>query len=301
MCNSNKDFVHLHAHTHFSVQDALPSPTAYTKKARELGFRATAITDHGKMSGTVEFVNGCRNHIDDVAPIKPIIGIEVYTCEDRFDKSKTDDGKRRKLNHLTLLAQNETGYKNLLALSALGNDPNAFYYSPRIDWGCIKEHSEGVIALSGCLASEVNQALMKEDIEHAESVARRFKGVFGDRYFMELQYHGIEEQKNNLNHLIDISKKFDIPLCASNDVHYLDKLDWKLHDVLIQMRDQREASSGVAKKNGKKEAYGSHQFWLKSYEEMNKIFSTVPEALKNTVLISLKLMLSIFFPKQIFH
>ena len=286
MCSSNKDFVHLHAHTHFSVQDALPSPTNYAKKAREMGFRATAITDHGKMSGTVEFVNGCRNPIDNVDAIKPIIGIEVYTCEDRFDKSKTEDGRRRKLNHLTLLAQNETGYKNLLALSALGNDPNAFYYSPRVDWGCIQEHSEGVIALSGCLASEVNQALMKQDIEQAENVAQRFKNVFGDRYFMELQYHGIDEQKNNLNHLIDIAKKYDIPLCASNDVHYLDKLDWKLHDVLIQMRDQREASSGVAKKNGKKEAYGTHQFWLKSYEEMNKIFSTVPESLKNSVLIS---------------
>ena len=107
MCNKNKDFVHLHAHTHFSVQDALPSPKNYALKAREMGFRAAAITDHGKMSGTVEFVNGCRNPIDNVAPIKPIIGIEVYTCEDRFDKSKTEDGRRRKLNHLTLLAQNE--------------------------------------------------------------------------------------------------------------------------------------------------------------------------------------------------
>ena len=183
MCN-NKDFVHLHAHTHFSVQDALPSPTAYTKKAREMGFRATAITDHGKMSGTVEFVNGCRNPIDNVAPIKPIIGIEVYTCEDRFDKSKTEDGRRRKLNHLTLLAQNETGYKNLLALSALGNDPNAFYYSPRVDWGCIEAHSEGVIALSGCLASELNQSLIKEDFDLADSVVDRFKSVFNDRYFI---------------------------------------------------------------------------------------------------------------------
>ena len=298
MCN-NKDFVHLHAHTHFSVQDALPSPTAYTKKARELGFRATAITDHGKMSGTVEFVNGCRNPIDNVAPIKPIIGIEVYTCEDRFDKSKTEDGRRRKLNHLTLLAQNEKGYKNLLALSALGNDPNAFYYSPRVDWGCIEAHSEGVIALSGCLASELNQSLIKEDFDLADSVVDRFKSVFDDRYFIELQYHGIDEQKHNTPHLLEFAKKYGVRTCASNDVHYLDKLDWKLHDVLIQMRDQREASSGVTKKNGKKEAYGSHQFYLKGREDMEKIFGTLPECLDNSVLISE--MVEDFFKLDVEH
>ena len=136
MCN-NKDFVHLHAHTHFSIQDALPSPKAYAHKAREMRFRASAITDHGKMGGVIEFVENCKIP-STTDPIKPIIGIEVYTCPDRFDKSKTEDGRRRKLNHLTLLAQNEKGYKNLLSLSALGNDPEAFYYSPRVDWECIE-------------------------------------------------------------------------------------------------------------------------------------------------------------------
>jgi len=286
MCN-NKDFVHLHAHTHFSIQDALPSPKNYAMKAREMGFRATAITDHGKMGGAVEFVEACKGY-GDHAPIKPIVGIEVYTCQDRFDKSKDDDGRRRKLNHLTLLAQNEVGYKNLLSLSALGNDPDAFYYSPRVDWGCIEKHSEGVIALSGCLASEVNQALIKEDFDKANSVVDRFKNVFGDNYYVELQYHGIEEQKHNMNHLLELAKRYDVPTVASNDVHYLDKFDWELHDVLIQMRDQREARSGVDKKGGKKEAYSSHQFFLKSFEDMNKIFGKIPEALRNSVLISEK-------------
>ena len=284
MCN--KDFVHLHAHTHFSIQDALPTPAKYALKARELGFRASAITDHGKLGGAVEFVENCRNK-SDFGPIKPIIGIEVYTCPDRFDKSKTDDGKRRKLNHLTLLAQNELGYKNLLKLSALGNDPEAFYYSPRVDWGCIEKYSEGVIALSGCLASEVNQSLMREDIDSASNIVSRFKSVFNDRYFIELQYHGINEQKHNMKHLLDLAKRFGINTVASNDVHYLDKLDWKLHDVLIQMRDQRESRTGADKKNGKKEAYGSHQFYLKSHEDMMKIFGNgAPEAIKNSVLIS---------------
>jgi DNA polymerase III alpha subunit len=282
---NNKDFVHLHAHTHFSIQDALPTPKNYAHKAREMGFRATAITDHGKMGGVVEFAENCKMP-GATDPIKPIIGIEVYTCPDRFDKSKTDDGKRRKLNHLTLLAANETGYKNLLALSAIGNNPDAFYYSPRIDWGCIEKHSEGVIALSGCLASELNQSLMKEDLDEANNVVSKFKSVFNERYFVELQYHGIEEQKHNMKHLLDLAKKYDVPTVASNDVHYLDKMDWEIHDVLIQMRDQRDARAGGEKKNGKKEAYGSHQFYLKSYDDMNKIFGSLPDALKNTVLIS---------------
>ena len=282
MCN--KDFVHLHAHTNFSIQDALPSPKNYALKAREMGFIATAITDHGKMGGVVEFVENCRSY-SDYDPIKPIIGIEVYTCPDRFDKSKTEDGRRQKLNHLTLLAQNEVGYKNLLSLSALGNDPEAFYYSPRIDWSCIQKHSEGVIALSGCLASEVNQAIMKEDVAKAENIVSKFKDLFGDRYFVELQYHGIEEQKHNMKYLLDLAKKFNLKTVASNDVHYLDKMDWELHDVLIQMRDQRDARTD--KKNGKKEAYGSHQFYLKSHAEMMKIFGNgAPEAVKNSVLIS---------------
>ena len=285
MCN-NKDFVHLHAHTHFSIQDALPSPKAYAHKAREMGFRATAITDHGKMGGVIEFVENCKIP-STTDPIKPIIGIEVYTCPDRFDKSKTEDGRRRKLNHLTLLAQNEKGYKNLLSLSALGNDPEAFHYSPRVDWECIEKHSEGVIALSGCLASELNQPLMKDDLITANSVVDKFKSLFDDRYFVELQYHGIEEQKHNMGHLLDLAKKYDVPVVASNDVHYLDKLDWELHDVLIQMRDQRDSRSGAEKKGGKKEAYSSHQFFLKSYDDMTKVFGVgAPEALKNSVLIS---------------
>ena len=283
MCNSKQDFVHLHAHTHFSIQDALPSPQAYAIKAREMGFKATAITDHGKLGGVCDFVDGCRTNSVDYPTIKPIIGIEVYTCPDRFDKSRTEDNRRQKLNHLTLLAQNETGYKNLLRITEYGADPNAFYYSPRVDWSVLEKHSEGVIALSGCLASELSQALIKEDDEEANNVVSKFKNLYGDRYFVELQYHKIEEQKSNLPKLIRLADKYNVKYVASNDVHYLEAKDWKLHDILIQMRDLREASSGVAKKNGKKEAYGSHQFFLKSFDEMMMIFNKKPEALYNTL------------------
>ena len=285
-CNNpehKQDFVHLHAHTHFSVQDALPSPKAYAMKAREMGFPATAITDHGKMGGVVEFVDACRAPHESYAPIKPLIGCEFYTCEDRFDKSKDEDGRRRKLNHLTLIAQNEVGYRNLLQMCAIGADPNAFHYSPRVDWGVIQEHSEGVIALSGCLASELSQSLLREDTEQAGDIIKRFKETFGDRYYLEMQYHGIPEQKHNLPYLCNLSSEFDVPMVASNDVHYMNATDWQLHDVLIQMRDLRE-DKGSGKKNGKKEAYGSHQFWLKSEAEMRKVFgSQVPESLTNTL------------------
>ena len=293
MCNTcnnpehKQDFVHLHAHTHFSVQDALPSPKAYAMKAREMGFPATAITDHGKMGGVVEFVDACRAPHEKYAPIKPLIGCEFYTCEDRFDKSKDEDGKRRKLNHLTLIAQNETGYRNLLRMCAIGADPNAFHYSPRVDWGVLQEHSEGVIALSGCLASELSQALLREDRDSAGEIVERFKEVYGDRYFIELQYHGIPEQKHNLPLLCEMAKQYDVSMVASNDVHYLNGTDWQLHDVLIQMRDLREDKGSNGKKNGKKEAYGTHQFWLKSEAEMRNIFgSNVPESISNTLALA---------------
>ena len=284
--NHKQDFVHLHAHTHFSVQDALPSPTKYALKAREMGFPAAAITDHGKMGGVIEFVDACRAPHEKFAPIKPLIGCEVYTCEDRFDKSKDENGGRRKLNHLTLIAQNEVGYKNLLRMTAIGADPDAFHYSPRIDWEVLKAHSEGVIALSGCLASELSQALLKEDRDSASEIVKRFKDVYGERYYIELQYHGIPEQKHNLPLLCEMARKYDVPMVASNDVHYINNDDWQLHDVLIQMRDIRE-DKGSEKKNGKKEAYGTHQFWLKSEPEMRRIFeSNVPESITNTVALA---------------
>ena len=280
MCN-NKDFVHLHCHTHFSVQDALPTPEKLILGAKAQGFTSIAITDHGKMAGHVEFADAAHKN-----DIKPILGCEFYLAQDRFNRNYiTSDGSkgREKLAHLTILAQNRQGYKNILQLGYEASNPDCFYYSPRIDFDYLTQHSEGLIILSGCLASELQQALLKGTYEDGLKVAKKYKEVFGERYFIELQYHGIEDQAHNLPDLIKIAKYLDIRTVASNDVHYLDAMDWELHDVLIQMRDLREKET---KSNGKKEAYSSHQFWLKSYDEMYKIFgSKIPEAISNTKLI----------------
>jgi DNA polymerase III alpha subunit len=274
MCN--KDFVHLHCHTHYSVQDALPTPEKLILGAKEQGFSAVAITDHGKMAGHFEFVEAAQK-----ANIKPILGCEFYFAKNRHERQK----EREKLAHLTVLAQNAVGYQNILQLGYEASNPECYYYSPRIDFDYLSQHSEGLIVLSGCLASELNQALMKGTYEDGLAVAKKYKEVFGDRYFIELQYHGIEEQKQNLPPLIKIAKELDIKVVASNDVHYVQPADWKLHDVLIQMRDLRDDK--VAKGGGKKEAYGSKQFWLKSHDEMYSIFGDkIPEAISNTRLIA---------------
>jgi len=282
MCN-NKDFVHLHCHTHYSVQDALPTPEKLILGAKAQGFTSIAITDHGKMAGHFEFADAAHKN-----NIKPILGCEFYLAKDRYDKSNlAADGTkkgREKLSHLTILAQNKEGYKNILQLGYEASNPDCYYYFPRIDFDYLAKYSEGLICLSGCLASELNQALLKGSYEDGLRVAKKYKEVFGDRYFIELQYHGIEEQKHNLPSLVKIAKDLDIRTVASNDVHYVEAMDWKLHDVLIQMKDLRDDKG--SKNQGKKEAYGSHQFWLKSYDDMYRIFGgKVPESLSNTKLI----------------
>lgn len=282
MCN--KDFTHLHNHSFFSVQDALPSPAQLAKAAAEQGFTGIALTDHGRMGGHFDFAEAARAN-----NIKPILGCEFYLAKDRFDKNNiSSDGtkSREKLTHLTVLALNPKGYENLLKLGYEASNPDCYYYFPRIDFEFLSQNNEGLVVLSGCLASELQQTLLKSSYEDAINVAKKFKDVFGERYFIELQYHGIEEQKHNLPHLVKLAKDLDIKTVASNDVHYVAPSDWKLHDVLIQMKDLRDEKTTSKANTGKKEAYGSHQFYLKSYDEMFKIFGArVPEALSNTKLI----------------
>jgi len=283
MCN--KDFVHLHAHSFYSVQDSLPSPEKLILGAKSLGQTAMALTDHGKMAGHFEFAEAAHKN-----GIKPILGCEFYLAKNRYDKSTTaEDGSkkgREKLSHLTVLAQNRIGYQNMLQLGFEASNPDCYYYFPRIDFEYLAKHNEGLIVLSGCLASELNQALLKGGYDDGLKVAKKYKEVFGDRYFIELQYHGIEEQKHNLPSLVKMARELDIRTVASNDVHYVEAADWKLHDVLIQMKDLRDDKGSNKATSGKKEAYGSRQFWLKSYEEMSKIFGEkAPDSISNTKLI----------------
>jgi len=270
------------------VQDALPSPTQYASKLSEMGFRAGAITDHGRMSGAIEFVGACRKVSTDENKIKPILGCEFYTYHDRFDKNPiVVDGKKRrpKHNHLTLLAQNEVGYRNMLRMASIGAQ-EGYYYEPTIDHDVLSRHSEGVIAMSGCMGSEVSQLLLKGQKEQALQTAAWFKEQYPDRYYIEMHYHGIEEQQSVLiPGLYEIAKKLDLPMVCANDVHYLEQEDWKVHKLHISMRDQ-DKDNNVS---GKFQAYQTKNFHLKTYEEMNKIFgSKIPEALTNTVELSEK-------------
>jgi DNA polymerase-3 subunit alpha len=270
------------------VQDALPSPTQYASKLSEMGFRAGAITDHGRISGAIEFVGACRKVSTDENKIKPILGCEFYTYHDRFDKNPiVVDGKKRrpKHNHLTLLAQNEVGYRNMLRMASIGAQ-EGYYYEPTIDHDVLSRHSEGVIAMSGCMGSEVSQLLLKGQKDQALQTAAWFKEQYPDRYYIEMHYHGIEEQKSVLiPGLYEIAKKLDLPMVCANDVHYLEQEDWKVHKLHISMRDQ-DKDNNVS---GKFQAYQTKNFHLKTYEEMNKIFgSKIPEALTNTVELSEK-------------
>lgn len=307
---SNKDLVHYHCHSRHSAQDALPAPEALANKAREMGFPAIALTDHGVMSGIVPFVDACRSTKSEFAPIKPIVGIETYTFRNRTFRSiegmtdlhSWEMGKkgRPRINHLTLLAQNAKGYENLIKVSSDAAD-TGFYYKPRTDRSFLQEHAEGVIALSGCLAGEVSQRILAGDLKGAEETMGWYKEVYGDNYYAELQYHDIPDQKIVLPEIISMAKRNNIPLICTNDVHYLEYDDWKPHNVLVQTgsisktkkegvddaeeteEEQSQQEEEDEKKTGKAEAYKTHQFFLKSAKDMLNIFSKYPEALRNSV------------------
>ena len=300
---TKQNFVHLHVHTHISVQDALPSPTELAMYARKTGFPAVAITDHGKMAGAVEFVDACRKPADGLPAIKPIIGYEAYVTEDMDLKQHImcDDGAKRKppTFHLTLLAMNEVGYKNLMHISTVASTVGK-YYTPRIShsWladktegilgpGIFTQNTEGIIALSGCLGGEIAKALSQDNIEKAEAAAQRYVDIFGDRFYIELQYHKEPEQKRILPMLRDIANKFNIKMVCTNDAHYLQPEDWEVHDVLIAIRDMKDDDGEGELNVGKRNAYKTRQYWLKSEEEMTQVFGKFsPESISNTLEIS---------------
>ena len=223
-------FTHLHVHSHYSLLDGAGKIEGLIKRAKELGMTALALTDHGNMYGALEFYNKCE-----AQGIKPIPGYEAYVAPNsRGEKS----GSMKDSNcHLTLLAMNETGFNNLLVLSSRAFK-EGFYYKPRIDRELIKEYNEGLICLSGCLAGELPRTLYRgnlspESYAKAKETAKWYKSVFGDRYYIELQNHGIEEQKMVLGPLAQIARELDIPTVATNDVHYILREDYEAQDILL--------------------------------------------------------------------
>jgi DNA polymerase-3 subunit alpha len=268
-------FVHLHLHTEFSLLDGFTRIDKLFEKVKTLGMEAVAITDHGVMFGVVDFYKAAKKH-----GIKPIIGCEVYVApRSRFDK---EPGVDKNAGHLVLLVKNEIGYRNLIKMVSAGYT-EGFYYKPRIDYELLSNHSEGLIALSACLAGDVQRLLFDGDMDGAEKLALRLKDMFdpGD-FYLELQDHGIKEQQIVNRRLIDLSKNTGIGLVATNDVHYLDKEDADTHDILLCIQTGKTLSDRDRMK------FQGKEFYLKSPSEMSELFGTKEEALLNTVKIANK-------------
>ena len=220
-------FTHLHVHTEYSLLDGSNKIKEYVKRVRELGMDSAAITDHGVMYGVIDFYKAAK-----AEGINPIIGCEVYVAPNaRFDKELT--GGEDRYYHLVLLAENNTGYANLMKIVSRGFT-EGYYYKPRVDMEVLNEFHEGIIALSACLAGEVQRYISKGLIDEAQKAARKYEACFGKgNYFLELQDHGIPEQKTVNAALLKMSKELDIPLVVTNDVHYTYAEDEKSHDVLL--------------------------------------------------------------------
>lgn len=265
----SKDFVHLHVHTEYSLLDGFSRIKNLVNRAKELNMSAVAITDHGCMFGAIDFFKVAKKE-----GIKPIIGCEVYTAprgmkdkDPNFDKSQ---------GHLILLAKDTTGYQNLIKLVSAAY-VQGFYYKPRVDIDEIKKHSEGIIALSACLAGDVSQALMNRNYDKAKNIALKYKEIFGEEnYYLEIQDHNLPEQKEVNRELIRLSKEIGVGLVATNDVHYVRKEDSKIHDILMCIQMGKTVNDPARMR------FGSDEFYLKSREEMEEIFPEVQEALDNT-------------------
>ena len=262
-------FAHLHLHTEYSLLDGACRIKRLLDTAAERGDRAVAITDHGVMYGAVDFYKAAK-----ARGINPIIGCEVYVAQrSRFDKTRELDSEHR---HLVLLCENNTGYQNLAAMVSK-SWIEGFYSKPRVDFELLEQYHEGLIALSACLAGEVPRALVANDYDRAKEAALRYRDIFGDgNFFLELQDHGIREQKLINPALIRLSKDTGIPLVVTNDCHYIRREDSKMHHILLCI----QTNHTIEDKDGME--FASDEFYYKSEEEMRALFPDHPEAADNT-------------------
>lgn len=260
-------FTHLHVHTQYSILDGAASIKGLIKKAKEFGMEALAITDHGNMFGDLEFYNAAQKE-----GIKPILGCEAYVARgSRFVK----DGKNMSGDHLILIAKNLKGYHNLIKLSSLSFDPNAFYRTSRIDKDLLFEHSEGIICSSACLGGIIPQMILANNIPEAEKIIQEYKEVFGEDYYIELQDHGTEDQLYVKPILIKLANKYGVKIIATNDVHFINASDFDAHRILICLNTGKKLSEDT------KLVYTGQEY-LKSQKEMEELFYDIPEAITNT-------------------
>ena len=268
------EFVHLHVHSEFSLLDGANRIKDLPVRAKELGMDAIAVTDHGAMFGTIDFYKACKAN-----GVKPIIGCEVYVASrTRFDKEPNIDNK---YYHLILLAKNNEGYKNLAKLVSLGY-VDGYYYKPRIDKEILEKYHEGLICCSACLGGEIAQSILKDDLAKAEEIALWHKNIFGEDYYLEVQSNTLREQILVNQKLVELARKLNIPLVATNDSHYLKKEDYYNHEVLLCIQTGKRMTDEDRMK------FQTNDFYIKSPEEMKEFFKNIPEALENTVKIAEK-------------
>jgi len=276
---------HLHVHTEYSLLDGADRIKDLLKRCRELGMDSIAITDHGNMYGAVQFYKEAI-----AAGIKPIIGCEVFVApRSLYDKEPHIDDR---YSHLTLLAKNNDGYRNLVKLVSAGFI-DGFYYKPRIDMQLLESYHEGIIALSGCLAGAIQGLVLSQQYEEAERLALKLSNIFGDNnFYLEIQDHSIDEEQIVVQELVRIFKRTGIPLVATNDVHYIDKEDAEVHDILLCIQ------TGKTINDTGRMRFKTDQFYLKSPLEMSELFEYIPEAIKNSVEIAERCNVTFDFSKR---
>ena len=278
-------FTHLHVHTEYSLLDGACRVRELVRRAKELGQTSIAVTDHGVMFGCVEFYDACVSE-----GIRPIIGCEVYVAPRSLDqKTHGIDSERF---HLTLLCKNETGYKNLISMVST-SWTEGFYTKPRIDKKLLESHSEGLIALSGCLAGEVSRCILKGDYDGAKKTALSHKEVFGDDYYLEIQNHNYSEEISINSELLRLSKETGIKLVATNDVHYVRREDSEIQELLLCIGTNHTFGEDTGM------SFKTDEFFLKSEEEMLEAFSFFPDAVANTQLVAAKCRFDFSFGKTI--
>lgn len=317
-------FVHLHVHSQYSILDAMPSVQTLAERAASFGMPALALTDHGNMYGAVDFYKACKE-----VKVKPIIGSEFYVApESRFDKTRTSGSKSA--FHLTLLAKNQQGYHNLCKLSSIGF-LEGFYYHPRIDHQVLEQYKEGIVCLSGCLSSRLLQEMVNGTEEKVYALIQWYQDLFGEDFYLELQRHPmsdadmqsdgmykeswllqyyqdyIHKQEKVNQFLLRLAKERQIPLVATNDVHFIERADWRAHEILLNIQSGEPCeiwemdSLGKPKfriPNPKRRTYPSHECYFKTPQQMQELFQDVPEAIENTLAIAKKCQVELDFKSK---
>ncbi|HCI15462.1 MAG TPA: DNA polymerase III subunit alpha, partial [Candidatus Marinimicrobia bacterium] len=264
------EFVHLHNHSDYSLLDGAQTVQTLVNTIDDLGMDSVALTEHGNMFSVIPYYKAAKK-----AGIKPIIGCETYVAVgSRFEKKPRADGGWGN-NHLVLLAQNYKGYQNLMKLVTFGY-LDGFYYRPRVDIDLLKEHNEGIICLSGCLKGEVTEKMLKDDWDGAKEAALRFAEIFENRFYLEVQNHGIPDEAQNIQNMKKLAGELNLPLVCTNDAHYAKHEHWEAHDVHICL------GTGKDRDDPNRLRYATPEFYFKTQDQMYEMFKDVPNAIENT-------------------